>query len=80
MHERRAGVDGVAQVADRRQRFVIDHDGLGRIFGGEAVLGDHRRDDVADVAHLVGANAGRGAPFIGRPSPNGIGCTTVSSP
>ena len=66
VHERCAGFDGFAQIADRRENFILDRDGLGCCFGGEAVFGHDRRDDVADVAHLVGGK-GRAWRAVHRP-------------
>ena len=80
VHERRARRDRVARRGDRRQRLVVDRDRLGGLLGGEAGFRHHRGDDIADMADLVAREGRARRPFIGRPSPNGIGCTTVSSP
>ncbi len=65
--ERRADFHGFAQIAYRRQNFVIDDDRLGGGFGREAIFSDNRRDNVADVTHLVGRE-GRARRAVHRPA------------
>ncbi len=48
---RRARLDRGADVGDRRQLFVIDDHGLGRVARQVLGLGDHDRDGLADEAH-----------------------------
>ena len=45
--------EGVLEVGDRRQRVVLDLDGLERVACRGGRLGDHHRHAVADVADLV---------------------------
>ena len=51
--QRRAGRERGLGIGDRRQRVVLDDDGLGRVGRGGAGLGDDDRDRVADEPHLV---------------------------
>ena len=53
VHLRRIGRDSGDDIGNRRQRLVIDRDRLGGVLGLRTALGDHGRDDIADVMHLV---------------------------
>ena len=61
MRPRRAVLDRVAAVADRRQGVVMNVDRGGGILGDVAGVGDHHRDRLADVIdfgagqHMLGA-------------------------
>ena len=39
---------------ERRQFLDVEHDELGRILGEIGIVGEHRRDRLADVAHCAG--------------------------
>ena len=52
--ERRAVLERLLDVGDRRERLVLDLDELGRVLGERAGLGDDDGDTVALVARLVG--------------------------
>ena len=67
VHERRAGRDRRARIADAGQRLIIDRDRLGGVFRRKAVFGDDRGDDVADVAHFV-AGESRPRRIVHRPA------------
>ena len=53
VHERRAVLPRLERVEHDRQRLVLDLDQVARVLGDVAVLGDHRRDRLAVVAHLL---------------------------
>ena len=59
-HRLRRRTQGLGDGGDRWQRFVVDHDEFQAILGGVARLGDHQRNEVADVAYLVGAHRRKG--------------------
>ena len=48
---RRAGLQGILDLADRRQRIVLDLDQLGGVLRLGAAFGDHGRHRLADIAH-----------------------------
>jgi hypothetical protein len=48
---RRAGLQRILHLGDRRQGIVLDLDQFGRILRLAAALGDHRGDRLADIAH-----------------------------
>ena len=41
-------------VQERRQFLDVEHDELGRILGEIGIVGEHRRDRLADIAHRAG--------------------------
>jgi hypothetical protein len=47
---------GSSPVRNRRQRFYVDEDLVGRVFGMRGRIGHHDRERLADVAHLVQRN------------------------
>ena len=47
------GVLGLGVVDDRRQRFVVDLDELGRVLGERSGVGDDEHDRIAGEAHLA---------------------------
>ncbi len=51
--ERRAVLPRFGRVEHDRQRLVLDLDQVARVLGDVAVLGDHGRDRLAVVAHLL---------------------------
>ena len=53
VHERRAVLPRLERVEHDRQRLVLDLDQVARVLGDVAVLGDHGRDRLAVVAHLL---------------------------
>ena len=53
MDERRALLPRLERVEHDRQRLVLDLDQVARVLGDVAVLGDHRGDRLAVVAHLL---------------------------
>ncbi len=53
MDERRAVLLRLERVEHDRQRLVLDLDQVARVLGDVAVLGDHGRDRLAVVAHLL---------------------------
>ena len=53
VHERRAVLERLLDVGDRRERLVVDLDELGRVLRERTALGDDDRDAVALVAGLV---------------------------
>ena len=53
MHERRAVLARGDRVEHDRKLLVDDLDQLARVLGDVAVLGDHGRDGLAVVAHLL---------------------------
>ena len=50
---RRAVLDGLVGVNDRRKLLIIDLDQIGGIARDLYRLGNHRRDGISDVAHLL---------------------------
>ncbi len=44
----------VARAEERGQRCDLDLDEVGRVLGDIGVLGEHRGDGIADIAHAVG--------------------------
>ena len=57
MDERRAVLRAPRRVEHDRQQLVLDLDQVGGVLGDVAGLGDHGRDALADVAHLVDREA-----------------------
>ena len=53
MHERRAVLLRLERVEHDRQRLVLDLDQVASVLGDVAVFGDHGRDRLAVVAHLL---------------------------
>ena len=53
VQHRSAGLQRRFRIHDGRQRFEIDGDQLGRVFGEIAAFGQDDRDRLADMAHLV---------------------------
>ena len=51
--EERLVLQRLLRVDHHRQRVVVDHDQLGRIGAGRAVVADDDREDLADEAHDV---------------------------
>ena len=47
------GPGGVAGVEDHRQRLDVERDQIGGVFGEILILGEDRRDRLADIAHGV---------------------------
>ena len=66
VHERRAGRDRRGEVGDRRQHLVVDGHRFRGVERGGAILRDHRRDHVADMAHAV-VREGRPRRLVHRP-------------
>ena len=61
---RRAGGKAVARIGHDRQVVVVDFDQRRRIFRGAAVVGNDKRDRLADIADLVaGETSGLGVEF-----------------
>ena len=50
-----AGLEFAGRIArrhDHRQLFDLDRDQLGGVLGDVGILGEHRRDRIADIAHV----------------------------
>ena len=57
VHEGRTGLERLLGVDDDRDRVVIDLHGIGRVAGEVAIVGNHHRHGLADVAcELLGQN------------------------
>ncbi len=61
MRERRARLEPLRAIGDRRQRLEIDLDQRGGVLGEIAAVGHHDRDRLADEADFVLGEAVRHA-------------------